>query len=76
MKKIEVVQREDGWAYVVEGRVSQSFGTREDAQAAGKAAAEEQAEKEGELEEGLRDTFPASDPVSVTQSGHTGGDND
>ncbi len=28
---------------------------------------------EGELEEGLEDTFPASDPVSVTSSTHTGG---
>ncbi len=28
---------------------------------------------EGKLEEGLEDTFPASDPVSVTSSTHTGG---
>lgn len=28
---------------------------------------------EGELEEGLEDTFPASDPVSVTSSTHPGG---
>lgn len=29
-------------------------------------------EKESELEEGLEDTFPASDPVSVTQPGVAG----
>ena len=29
--------------------------------------------KEEELEEGLEDTFPASDPVSVTSTGHPGG---
>lgn len=28
---------------------------------------------EGELEEGLEDTFPASDPVSVTSTTHSGG---
>lgn len=28
---------------------------------------------EGKLEEGLEDTFPASDPVSVTSTTHTGG---
>lgn len=28
---------------------------------------------EGKLEEGLEDSFPASDPVSVTSSTHTGG---
>ncbi|MAY60838.1 MAG: hypothetical protein CML29_01385 [Rhizobiales bacterium] len=27
---------------------------------------------EDELETGLEDTFPASDPVSVTSSGHAG----
>lgn len=30
-------------------------------------------ETEDELEEGLEDTFPASDPVSVTQPTKTGG---
>jgi hypothetical protein len=29
--------------------------------------------REEELEEGLEDTFPASDPVSITSSTHTGG---
>ncbi|MEI2384856.1 DUF2188 domain-containing protein [Breoghania sp. JC706] len=76
MKPIDIVHRDDGWAYVVAGRISQSFGTREDAVAAGKAAAEEQAVLDGELDEGLRGTFPASDPVSAVQRGHTGGDND
>ena len=33
----------------------------------GKAAAERQHAFEEALERGLRDTFPASDPVSVTQ---------
>ena len=28
--------------------------------------------KEGKLEEGLEDTFPASDPVSVTNPGQPG----
>jgi hypothetical protein len=28
---------------------------------------------EGELDEGLEDSFPASDPVSITSSTHTGG---
>ena len=29
--------------------------------------------REEELEEGLEDTFPASDPVSITSSTHSGG---
>ena len=29
-------------------------------------------DKNGELDEGLEETFPASDPVSVTQPGTTG----
>ena len=29
--------------------------------------------KEEELEEGLEDSFPASDPVSVTSTTHSGG---
>jgi hypothetical protein len=33
-------------------------------------------EKEDELEEGLEDTFPASDPVSVTQPSKAGKPND
>lgn len=30
-------------------------------------------ELDDELEQGLEDTFPASDPVSVTRSSHAGG---
>jgi hypothetical protein len=30
-------------------------------------------DREQELEEGLEDTFPASDPVSVTSTAHPGG---
>lgn len=29
--------------------------------------------REEELDEGLEDTFPASDPVSITSSTHSGG---
>lgn len=76
MKPIDIVRRDDGWAYVVAGQISQSFSTREDAEAAGKAAAEEYQTKEDDLEAGLRGSFPASDPVSAIQGGHTGGDND
>ncbi len=33
----------------------------------------EQARKEGQLDEGLEDTFPASDPVSQTNPSKPGG---
>ena len=78
MKTIDVIRSDGGWAYVVAGKTSQAFSTREDAEAAGRAAAEEEANRQrgSELDEGLRDTFPASDPVSAIQGGHTGGDTD
>ena len=36
------------------------------------AVDEDDENDEDELETGLEDTFPASDPVSVTSSGHAG----
>jgi hypothetical protein len=39
-----------------------------------KADAEEKRQLEAALEEGLEETFPGSDPVSVTQPGHSKGD--
>ena len=75
-QNFELEQRDGGWAYVMDGRHSTIYSSREAATAAAKSEAKPgtfDQELDDELEEGLEDTFPASDPVSVTRSGHTGG---
>jgi hypothetical protein len=67
-----IVQQEKGWAYVIDGRSSDAFGSRKEAVQAALSAIKRRAEREEELDEGLEDTFPASDPVSVTRSTHPG----
>lgn len=72
----ELEQRDGGWAYVIDGRHSPVYASREAAVEAAKGESKPNTfdqELDDELEEGLEDTFPASDPVSVTRSGHTGG---
>jgi hypothetical protein len=70
--EFEIVRRDSGWAYKIEGRWSPVYEYRDDAIA---AAQEEtgraKTENTDELEEGLEDTFPASDPVSATAPGHS-----
>ena len=78
MKKdeYELEQRNGGWTYVVDGRYSPVYATREAAiEAAGLAGKSRTFDQrlDDELEEGLEDTFPASDPVSITRSSHVGG---
>jgi len=62
-----IVQQENGWIYVIDGKASDAFGSREEAVKAAHSAVERRAEREDQLEEGLEETFPASDPVSVTR---------
>lgn len=72
----ELEKRDDGWVYVINGRRSPFYGSREAAIEAAKGETKPvtfDQELDDELEEGLEDTFPASDPVSVTRSGHAGG---
>lgn len=61
----ELVEKDGGWAFKMDGNVSQVFESREKAE----EAAKHDLEIESELQEGLEETFPASDPVSVTRSG-------
>jgi hypothetical protein len=68
----ELEQRDGGWAYVIKGRHSPVYASRESAIEAAEGDTFDQ-ELDDELEEGLEDTFPASDPVSITRSSHTGG---
>ncbi|MCY0093158.1 hypothetical protein [Hoeflea ulvae] len=72
----ELEQRDGGWAYVVDGRHSPVYPTREAAVEAADGDTKPNTfdqELDDELEQGLEDTFPASDPVSITRSSHTGG---
>ncbi len=72
----ELEQRDGGWAYVVDGRHSPVYPNREAAIEAAKSDVMPDTfdqKLDDALEEGLEGTFPASDPVSVTRSGHTGG---
>jgi len=72
----ELEQRDGGWAYVMDGRHSPIYASREAAIDAAESATKPSTfdqELDDELEEGLEDTFPASDPVSVTRSSHIGG---
>ena len=61
-----IAERDNGWIYVIEGRSSAVFASRDEAEEAAKAAVKNRAERDEELEEGLEETFPASDPVAVT----------
>ncbi|MDF1778128.1 MAG: hypothetical protein P1V13_19025 [Rhizobiaceae bacterium] len=72
MKNHELQQRDGGWTYVINGRHSPVYASREAAIDAAKSATFDQ-ELDDELEEGLEGSFPASDPVSVTRSSHIGG---
>lgn len=71
----EIVERDGGWAFKVGDRWSTVYSSREDAVTAAKEETDSgsrQTEEESELQEGLEDTFPASDPVSVTNTSHPG----
>lgn len=57
---------------MIDGKASDAFGSREDAEQAAHSAVERRAAREAELNEGLEDSFPASDPVSVTRLSHPG----
>lgn len=64
----------DGWCYVMHGRRSPVYATRQQAALAAELEKNERKrENEEELETGLEDTFPASDPVSVTSPTTAGG---
>ncbi|MFZ2103156.1 MAG: hypothetical protein WAU86_21580 [Oricola sp.] len=74
-----IARQGEGWIYVIDGRPSDAFASREEAETAAKSAAkrraeraEERADSEKELDEGLEGTFPASDPVSITRTTHPG----
>lgn len=67
-----IAEHENGFIYVIDGRASDVFGSRDEADQAARSAIERRAEREDALDEGLEDTFPASDPVSVTRTGHAG----
>lgn len=71
-RSFEIEQRLNGWSYVIGKRHSPVYSTREMAVTAAREEIEDmqRAENEEELETGLEDTFPASDPVSVTLPGH------
>lgn len=71
----ELEQRDGGWAYVIDGRHSPVYPTREAAIEVAEGDTKPKTfdqEIDDELEQGLEDTFPASDPVSVTRTGHAG----
>lgn len=66
----DITEQDGGWIYVIDSKRSDVFGSREEAEDAAKSALkrrEEREEREDKLEEGLEETFPASDPVSVTR---------
>ena len=72
----ELEQSGGGWIYVVDGKRSRLYASREAALEAANGATGPvtfDQELDDELEEGLEDTFPASDPVSITRSSHIGG---
>lgn len=62
-----LIEENEGWRYVIESERSAAFDTRKEAEEAARSAAKRRSEREDQLEEGLEDTFPASDPVSVTR---------
>ncbi|WP_370319320.1 hypothetical protein [Oricola sp.] len=62
-----LIEENGGWRYVIDSERSASFSSRQEAEDAARSAAMRRSEREDQLEEGLEDTFPASDPVSVTR---------
>ncbi|MAS07323.1 MAG: hypothetical protein CL534_21895 [Ahrensia sp.] len=62
----DIIEEKEGWRYVIDSNRSAAFASREEAEEAARSAAERRSEREDQLDEGLEDTFPASDPVSVT----------
>lgn len=62
-----LIEENEGWRYVIDSERSAAFGSRQEAEEAARSAAERRSEREEQLDEGLEDTFPASDPVSVTR---------
>lgn len=74
-ENFEIEQRLNGYSFVIGNRHSPVYSTREMAETAAREELKSMKEienDEDELETGLEDTFPASDPVSVTSSGHAG----
>ncbi len=72
----EIEQREGGWVYLIDGRRSPFYASSAAATEAAKGEAKPDTfdqELDDELDGGLEDSFPASDPVSVTRTSHTGG---
>lgn len=75
-----IVQHNDGWVYRFGEALSETFATRDEAVAAARRATSGHdaveditgPEENGHLDEGLEETFPASDPVSATQPTRTG----
>jgi hypothetical protein len=63
----DIAEQDGGWIYVIDSKRSDVFGSRKEAEDAAESALKRRAEREDQLEEGLEDTFPASDPVSVTR---------
>jgi hypothetical protein len=60
-------ENREGWSFVVEGRRSPTYATRRQAAIAAEIEKNERERgMEEELDAGLEGTFPASDPVSVT----------
>ncbi|MBU4531231.1 MAG: hypothetical protein KUA43_13795 [Hoeflea sp.] len=75
-QEYELEKQDGGWVYVIDGRRSAYYANCEAATIAAKGETEPDTfdkKLDDELEEGLEDTFPASDPVSVTRSSHAGG---
>ena len=66
----EIIEKDGGFAFKMNDEVSRTFETREQAE----EAARHDAEVDSELREGLEETFPASDPVSVTRDPNAGKD--
>jgi hypothetical protein len=66
-------ERKDGWCFVMGGRESPVFASREQAALAAELEKNDRkSENEEELETGLEGTFPASDPVSVSNPSTSG----
>lgn len=65
--EFDIIERDGGWAYVIDSKRSDVFDSREEAESAAKSAQKRRQERENQLNEGLEETFPASDPVSVTR---------
>ena len=74
-ENFEIEQRLNGYSFVIDNRHSPVYSTREMAETAAREelkTMKEREDDEDELDEGLEDTFPASDPVAVTSRGHAG----